>query len=86
MRRIGLGRGTAVIATVGLLGMALLGGCSTAADEPAPTPAPGPTSPAKPSSTPLDPDGSAAHPGGMTIRYLGKDGKIKTLPVEDFPR
>jgi hypothetical protein len=71
-----------VIATAGLLGMALLGGCSTAADEPAPTP----TSPATPSSTPLDPDGSAAHPGGMTIRYLDKDGKIKTLPVEDFPR
>ena len=25
-------------------------------------------------------------PGGMTIRYLDSDGKIKTIRVEDLPR
>jgi ABC-type glycerol-3-phosphate transport system substrate-binding protein len=50
-----------------------------------------PAASAKPtaSSTPSTPTTATvtdAGTGGLTVRYLDVDGKIKTLRVEDFPR
>jgi hypothetical protein len=48
-------------------------------------PAASPTSRTDPAAGPLRTTDLAA-PGGMTIRYLDSDGKIKTIRVEDLPR
>ena len=71
-------------------GVAALAGCahpSAPADPPASTP----TASASPSPAPRLGDGPAVGTAGtgsdgLTVRYLGPDGKIKTLPAEDFPR
>jgi hypothetical protein len=55
-------------------GVGALAGCAHAS-----APAPGPSD--RPAV------GTAgAGSDGLTVRYLGPDGKIKTLPAEDFPR
>jgi hypothetical protein len=53
--------------------------------ETTPTASDQPTSSASP-STPPDSTATDAGTGGLTIRYLDADGKIKTVRVEDFPR
>ena len=68
-------------------GVAALAGCtdrSAPADPPASAAAP--SAPAASASP--DPRVGTARAGsdGLTVRYLGPDGKIKTLPAEDFPR
>jgi ABC-type glycerol-3-phosphate transport system substrate-binding protein len=50
-----------------------------------PTASHNPTASAGP-STPPKSTVNDAESGGLTIRYLGADGKIKTVRVEDFPR
>jgi hypothetical protein len=48
-----------------------------------------PSSTTSPSGTPsaqkISPRVSPGETGGLTIRYLDKDGTIKTVRVEDFP-
>jgi hypothetical protein len=44
-----------------------------------------PTASASPSTPPTS-TVTDAGTGGLTIRYLDADGKIKTVRVEDFPR
>ena len=54
---------------------------------PAPSDAPSgaaPSSPA-PAGTLAVPDDSTGS-DGLTVRYLGQDGTVKTVRVEDFPR
>jgi hypothetical protein len=55
---------------------------TSAVTTPAPT-----TSPSAERSRLANPLGTTdlAGPGGMTIRYLDSDGKIKTIRVEDLP-
>jgi hypothetical protein len=62
---------------------AILAGC---ADKPEPTPDPPPSPTTTPSATvpPLDPRSVGSE--GLDIRYLGADGRIKTLKVTDFQR
>ena len=68
-------------------GVAALAGCAHAsvpADPPPSTPtatSPAPT-PTLRTTVPI----SGAGSDGLTVRYLGPDGKVKTLPAEDFPR
>jgi hypothetical protein len=71
---------------------AIMTGCSDDADEASqPTPSPSATVPtasgstqsSDPSAKPL-PTTVPAASGGLTIRYLDSDGKIKTVRVEDF--
>lgn len=73
---------------------AIMTGCSDDADEGSePTPSPSATVPtasgstqsSDPSAKPL-PTTAPAASGGLTIRYLDSDGKIKTVRVEDFAR
>lgn len=54
-----------------------LSGCDQS--EPASPPAPVPAPSAGRSTGPVGSE-------GLTVRYLGADGKIQTLDVEDFPR
>jgi len=72
---------------------AIMTGCSDDAGkafQPTPSPsAPVPASGSKPSSGPSAkhlPSEAPAASGGLTIRYLDSDGKIKTVRVEDFAR
>lgn len=63
-----------ILAAAGLLAVtAGLAGCG----EPESTPPPAPAL-----SVPTSGVGS----DGLTVRYLGHDGSLKTLPVENFPR
>jgi hypothetical protein len=73
---------------------AIMTGCSDdagQASQPASSPSvPGHTSAGStqssgPSTEPL-PSTAPTASGGLTIRYLDSDGKIKTVPVEDFRR
>jgi hypothetical protein len=73
---------------------AIMTGCSDdagQASQPTPSPSvPGPTASGStqdsgPSAEPLPATAPAAS-GGLTIRYLDSDGKIKTVRVEDFER
>jgi hypothetical protein len=77
-----------------LLGLAvIMSGCG---DDTMPAAEPTPTASTRdPAVSPIaKPDPSARPPrtadfegpGGMTIRYLDADGKIKTIRVEDLPR
>jgi multidrug efflux pump subunit AcrA (membrane-fusion protein) len=66
---------------------ALVAACSDDREpgaETTPTASDQPTTSASP-STPPPATVTAAGAGGLTIRYLDADGKIKTLRVEDFP-
>lgn len=75
------------VAGVLLAAGAILTGCSddsSPAEQPASAP-PSPPQTAPPSPAPLR-TAAPAGTGGMTIRYLDSDGKIKTVRVEDFPR
>jgi len=72
---------------------AIMTGCSDdvgKASEPTPSPSvPVPASGSKPSTGPSAkplPTEAPAASGGLTIRYLDSDGKIKTVRVEDFER
>lgn len=73
-----------------------LAGCSDppATTPPAPTSssptsgtptASSPTAPAAPAGT-LAPTVGSSGSDGLTVRYLGGDGTVKTVRVEDFPR
>jgi hypothetical protein len=80
------------IASVVLVLGAIMSGCSddpeTAAQPTSATPPPAPTtSPSTEGSRPAKPLRAThpAEPGGLTIRYLDSDGKIKTIRVEDLP-
>jgi hypothetical protein len=53
--------------------------------EATPTASDEPTASASPSTPPTSAVTDAGT-GGLTIRYLDADGKIKTVRVEDFPR
>jgi hypothetical protein len=53
--------------------------------ETTPTASDGPTASASPSIPPTS-TVTDAGTGGLTIRYLDAEGKIKTVRVEDFPR
>ena len=66
---------------------ALVAACSDDR-EPGAEPTPAGSDPtASPSpSIPTTPTVTDAGTGGLTIRYLDADGKIKTVRVEDFPR
>ena len=67
---------------------ALVAACSDDREpgaETTPTASDKPTASASPSTPPTS-TVSAAGTGGLTIRYLDADGKIKTVRVEDFPR
>ena len=55
------------------------------AAESTPTASGNPTASASPSTPPTSTVIDAGT-GGLTIRYLDADGKIKTVRVEDFPR
>ena len=50
--------------------------------------APAPSAPATPppASSTLGPATGSAGSDGLTVRYLGDDGDVKTVRVEDFPR
>jgi hypothetical protein len=69
----------------------IMTGCSDNAGEPSqttpspsvPVPVPGSTPSSGPSAKPL-PTKAPPASGGLTIRYLDSDGKIKTVRVEDF--
>jgi hypothetical protein len=73
---------------------AIMAGCSDdagrasqptpSASEPVPTASGSPQS-SGPSAKPL-PTTAPIASGGLTIRYLDSDGKIKTVRVEDFAR
>jgi hypothetical protein len=68
----------------------ILTGCSDDSQPERPTstsPSPVPSPSSSTASPSLAPGRSAAPAGtgGMTIRYLDSDGKIKTVRVEDFP-
>ncbi|SDR83229.1 hypothetical protein SAMN04488543_0578 [Friedmanniella luteola] len=66
------------------------GGGSSAAPVPTPAPRataspdPAPSTPATPEPRPLATGGLGTD--GLTVRYQDRDGSIKTLRVEDFPR
>lgn len=78
LRLPGLGRlGLPAVAVLTLA----LAGCS---DPAASTPAAPPASPAP--ATTIAPTVSSGGSDGLTVRYLGDDGTIKTVRVEDFPR
>jgi len=75
-----------------VVALALVGlsSCSPAAEEPQAAPTnPESTSvpplPATPSAPPRM-DTSGVGTSGLNIRYLGKDGKVRTLEVKDFDR
>jgi hypothetical protein len=80
------------IAGVLLVLGAIVSGCSDDI-EPAAEPTSAPPTAARTTSPSGQPDQSVkplraeelGGPGGMTIRYLDSDGKIKTIRVEDFP-
>ena len=72
---------------VALLAVALTG-CSdpvpsSFAAPSAPTPSAPPTAPVPSGLAPTVASGSS---DGLTVRYLGDDGSVKTVGVEDFPR
>jgi len=58
-----------------------LTGCS---DPAAPSPSAPPASPT--GSSTIAPPTSGTGSDGLTVRYLGEDGTVKTLGVENFPR
>jgi hypothetical protein len=58
---------------------------TTGAETTPPTASDSPTASASPSTPPTS-TVTGAGTGGLTIRYLDTDGKIKTVRVEDFPR
>jgi hypothetical protein len=64
---------------VAVLAMALAG-CGDPA-----TPGPGAPSASPTTSSTITPPGSTGS-DGLTVRYLGDDGRVKTIGVEDFPR
>ena len=72
---------------------AIMAGCGDAGQASKPTPSPSVPGPrasgsaqsSGPSAKPLPATAPAAS-GGLTIRYLDSDGKIKTVRVEDFAR
>ena len=79
-----------ILGAPGLLlsAMLALGGCT---EPPAPAAAPTPAPPAAtaspaPTGEPLALGGGSAGSDGFTVRYRGADGRIQTLPVEDFRR
>jgi len=65
---------------VTVLAMALAG-CGDPA-----TPGPGAPSTSPTASSTMAPPTSSTGSDGLTVRYLGDDGKVKTVGVEDFPR
>ena len=72
-----------------------LGGCGdpaapTPAAPPTSAPAPSTSAPSAPASSPAPsaralPRAVDAGSDGLTVRYLGEDGRVRTVPVEDFP-
>jgi hypothetical protein len=81
-------RATVTASVVLVLG-AIMSGCNgdskPAAQPTSVSPSPPPPADRAPSAKPVRPP-TVAEPGGMTIRYLDTDGKIKTIRVEDFRR
>lgn len=73
LRRLGL-------AAVAVLGLALTG-CS----DPAPSTPSAPPASSVPSNR-ITPTATPGSSDGLTVRYLGDDGTVKTIRVEDFPR
>ena len=66
------------LACAALVATATLAGCANdSVPEAPPTPSPSPS--ALPISVPAGAD-------GLDVRYLDKDGQVKTLRVKDFPR
>jgi len=77
---------------LGLPAFALLAVALTGCSDPATPSAPPPSAPT-PSAPPASPVPSGIAPtvasgssDGLTVRYLGDDGSLKTVGVEDFPR
>jgi hypothetical protein len=68
------------LAAVAVLGQALVG-CG---DPAAPTPSLPSATPTPSSTIPRAADAGGSD--GLTVRYLGDDGTVKTVRVEDFPR
>jgi hypothetical protein len=75
---------------LGLPAVAVLAAALAGCGEPAAAPVAPPASPAPtlPSGTPTGVPTVAGSTGsdGLTVRYLGDDGDVKTVRVEDFPR
>ena len=66
--------------------LAALAGCTDTSEPAAPTPStPAASAPAASTDRPSVRT-SGAGSDGLTVRYLGPDGKVRTLPAEDFPR
>jgi hypothetical protein len=85
--------GFAGIAGVLLVLAVTVSGCSDDTKPAAePTSTASTRAPAAPTPAKLDPPARSVRtadlegPGGMTIRYLDSDGKIKIIRVEDLPR
>jgi len=70
------------------VGLAVAGCGDKAASSPAPARTPAVTTSGTPSpgATPITPQAVGAGSDGLTVRYTDGDGRLKTLPVEDFPR
>ena len=67
--------------------VAALAGCTDTSEPAGPAPStPAATSPAPAATLPTTIPTSGAGSDGLTVRYLGPDGKVRTLPAEDFPR
>ncbi len=76
-----LGSAGALLAVV-----AVLAGCGEGSTSPPGLGAPVPSSPVR-SGGPVRPTADPLPASdGLTVRYLDRDGQIKTLRVEDFPR
>jgi hypothetical protein len=73
--------------TVLALGVIMAGCGDDRRPDAATSPTAGQQSPASssPGSETIAPRGTGGEPGGLTIRYLDTEKKIKTLRVEDFP-